>query len=125
MEPAEILPALNYHFENDGTGLYDPGTMEVNVPRLSTFIARIWEVHPFREGNTRTVAVFSQLLLQNLGIPASNEVFKENGRWYRDALVRASYNSIREGIDADQSYLELFYGCMVSGTVLEQCHSDW
>ena len=72
-------------------------------------IAFIWQIHPFYEGNTRTVAVFSELYLNQLGFDVTNEPFAEHARYYRDALVRAMYRNASAGIFPDESFLVLFY----------------
>lgn len=72
-------------------------------------IAFLWQVHPFYEGNTRTVAVFSELYLNQLGFDVANEPFAEHARFYRDALVRAMYRNAAAGVFPDQRFLVLFY----------------
>ena len=37
------------------------------IPHFARFIAQIWQVHPFGEGNTRTTAVFAIKYLNSLG----------------------------------------------------------
>lgn len=73
------------------------------------FIAFIWQVHPFAEGNTRTVAVLSELYLNQLGFTVANEPFEKHARYYRDALVRAMYRNADAGIFPDESFLVAFY----------------
>ena len=51
------------------------------------FISGLWQIHPFREGNTRTSAVFAILYLRQLGFTITNEPFASNSRYFRDALV--------------------------------------
>ena len=72
-------------------------------------IAFIWQVHPFYEGNTRTVAVFSELYLNQLGFDVTNEPFEKHSRYYRDALVRAMYRNARAGVFPDERFLMSFY----------------
>lgn len=72
-------------------------------------IAFLWQIHPFYEGNTRTVAVFSELYLRSLGFGVTNEPFQEHSRFYRDALVRAIYRNPEAKIFPDQRYLVEFY----------------
>lgn len=72
-------------------------------------IAFIWQIHPFYEGNTRTVAVFSELYLNQLGFDVTNEPFAEHARYYRDALVRAMYRNANAGIFPDERFLVSFY----------------
>ena len=72
-------------------------------------IAFMWQIHPFYEGNTRTVAVFSELYLNQLGFDVTNEPFAEHARYYRDALVRAMYRNANAGIFPDERFLVSFY----------------
>lgn len=51
------------------------------------FMSRLWQIHPFREGNTRTVAVFVILYLRRLGFTVGSEPFASHARYLRDALV--------------------------------------
>ncbi|MEG2441767.1 MAG: Fic family protein, partial [Acetivibrio sp.] len=46
------------------------------VFRLERIIATIWQIHPFREGNTRTCIVFAVLLAKHLGYEVNHEIFK-------------------------------------------------
>ena len=73
------------------------------------FIAFLWQVHLFAEGNTRTVAVFSELYLNHLGFSVANEPFEKHARYYRDALVRAMYRNADAGVFPDESFLAAFY----------------
>lgn len=72
-------------------------------------IAFLWQVHPFYEGNTRTVAVFSELYLNYLGFKVSNDPFERHARYFRDALVRAMYRNADAGILPDATFLVAFY----------------
>lgn len=72
-------------------------------------IAFLWQIHPFYEGNTRTVAVFSALYLNYLGFEVSNEPFENHARYFRDALVRAMYRNAAAGIFPNESFLVAFY----------------
>ena len=69
----------------------------------------LWQIHPFYEGNTRTIAVFSELYLNYLGFQVENEPFAQHARYYRDALVRAMYRNAAAGIFPDDRYLVAFY----------------
>jgi cell filamentation protein len=53
-------------------------------------IAQIWKVHPFREGNTRTIIRFCCDFAQVSGFPINREIFKDNSIYVRRALVAAS-----------------------------------
>lgn len=72
-------------------------------------IAFLWQIHPFSEGNTRTVAVFSELYLNYLGFNVTNEPFGEHAAYFRDALVRSMYRNAAAKIFPDDSFLLAFY----------------
>ena len=72
------------------------------------FVSRLWQIHIFEEGNTRTTAVFFIKYLRTLGFDATNDIFAENAWYFRNALVRANYNNFKIGIHETTEYLELF-----------------
>lgn len=79
------------------------------VFRLVRIIAAIWQTHPFREGNTRTVIVFAVLLAKHLGFDVNHELFREHSSYVRNALVWGS-----QGIYSRFEYLEnIFYDAIL------------
>ena len=74
------------------------------VFKLVRIIASIWQTHPFREGNTRTVIVFAVLLAKSLGFEVEYEMFKTNSAYVRNALVWAF-----QGIYSKYEYLERIF----------------
>ena len=74
------------------------------VFRLVRIISGIWHIHPFREGNTRTVIVFSVLLAKHLGFEVNHELFKTNSSYVRNALVWCT-----QGIYSKYEYLEKIF----------------
>lgn len=113
---AGMLDALFARETCHGYG-YDFGADD--CANFSTFVARIWQVHPFREGNTRTAAVFAELYLSDLGFSVGNEVFERHARYFRDALVRANYRNRAVRVEFDVSFLERFFDSAVHGTPME------
>lgn len=63
---------------------------------ITRFIAKLWQIHPFREGNTRTVSAFTFLLLKQHGYSYNAEIIKENAKFFRNALVMASIKEYTE-----------------------------
>ena len=74
------------------------------VFRLTRIISAIWQTHPFREGNTRTVIVFAILLAKHLGFEVNHELFKVHSSYVRNALVWAS-----QGIYSEYKYIERIF----------------
>lgn len=58
--------------------------------KFSKLIAKLWQIHPFREGNTRTVITFATQFAETNGFKMSKQLFKENSNYVRDSLVKAS-----------------------------------
>src|SRR5690554_1889681 len=63
---------------------------------FTRLISDIWRVHPFREGNTRTISAFAFLLLRQYGHSFNTELIKENAKYFRNALVMASLKEYAE-----------------------------
>lgn len=82
--------------------------MDETIHHLAVFISRLWQIHVFGEGNTRTTAVFFIKYLRMLGFQAENDLFAENSWYFRNALVHANYNNIKDGIYETTEYLENF-----------------
>ncbi len=85
------------------------------IPHFARFIAQIWQVHPFGEGNTRTTAVFAIKYLNSLGYRVTNNMFRDNSLYFRNALVRANYADYARGVRRDWEYLEKFFRNLLLG----------
>ena len=110
-----IVPTLKYEFEQEEKFSYKNLTMEEMVMHISRFVANVWQVHPFGEGNTRTTAVFTIQYLRYLGFKVTNEVFADYSKYFRNALVRANYSNIQYGIKETTEYLERFFRNLLMG----------
>ncbi len=95
----------------DYTGL----TMDEIVRHLCVFVSRLWQIHAFREGNTRTTAVFTIQYLRHIGFDINNELFANHSWYFRNALVRANYKNVQKGISYDFSFLEKFFRNLLMG----------
>ena len=79
------------------------------IKNITDFSSSIWQVHPFREGNTRTTALFIEKYLISLGYNVDNSLFKDKSVYFRNALVRSNYFNNDLNIKEDKSYLIKFY----------------
>ena len=82
--------------------------MDEIVEHLAIFIANLWQIHVFEEGNTRTTAVFTIKYLRSLGFDVTNDTFAKNAWYFRNSLVRANYANLQKGIYEDRTYLIKF-----------------
>lgn len=111
----ELKTALEYDFEQERQFNYkNLSSLEI-VKHISFFVSRLWQIHPFGEGNTRTTAVFTIKYLQTLGFTVSNEPFEQNSWYFRNALVRANYSDIQRGIQETPVFLENFFDNLLFG----------
>lgn len=85
------------------------------IKNITDFSSSIWQVHPFREGNTRTTALFIEKYLISLGYNVDNSLFKDKSVYFRNALVRSNYFNNDLNIKEDKSYLIKFYENLLLG----------
>lgn len=104
----ELRATLDYDFSEERKFSYKNLSMNEIIHHLAVFISRLWQIHIFGEGNTRTTAVFFIKYLRTLGFDVTNNIFAENAWYFRNALVRANYNDLKNGIYETTEFLELF-----------------
>ncbi len=105
---SELRATLDYDFAEEKKFSYKNLSMEDIIHHLALFVSRLWQIHVFGEGNTRTTAVFFIKYLRTLGFDVTNDIFAENAWYFRNALVRANYNDLKNGVHETTKYLELF-----------------
>ena len=105
---SELRATLDYDFAEEKKFSYKNLSMEDIIHHLALFVSRLWQIHVFGEGNTRTTAVFFIKYLRTLGFEVTNDIFAENAWYFRNALVRANYNDLKNGVHETTEYLELF-----------------
>lgn len=111
----ELKAALDYDFEQERNFIYKNLTREEIVRHITFFVSRLWQIHAFGEGNTRTTAVFTIKYLRSLGFNVNNDIFAENSWYFRNALVRANYTNLQKGIQENQEFLEKFFRNLLLG----------
>lgn len=104
----ELEMTLQFDFEIERKFRYNSLTIDETIEHLAIFLANLWQIHAFEEGNTRTAAVFFIKYLRYLGFDVTNDTFAKNAWYFRNALVRANYINISKRIYEDHSYLVKF-----------------
>lgn len=110
-----LKDSLEYDISKEKEKDYDNMNIVEVIKNITDFSSRIWQVHPFREGNTRTTAVFIEKYLINLGYNVDNTLFKDKSVYYRNALVRSNYYNNYLKIKEDKQYLIKFYENLLLG----------
>ena len=105
----ELKSALEYDFMQEKRFRYKNLSMDEIVRHITFFVSRLWQIHAFGEGNTRTTAVFTIKYLRSLGFKADNDIFAQNSWYFRNALVRANYTNLQKGISENPVFLEKFF----------------
>ena len=85
------------------------------INNITDFSSRVWQIHPFREGNTRTTALFIEKYLVSLGYSVDNTLFKDKSVYFRNALVRSNYFNNYLNTKEDNSFLIKFYENLLLG----------
>jgi fido (protein-threonine AMPylation protein) len=104
-----IRETLDYDFEQEKNFSYENLPLSESVKHITRFVSGLWQIHAFGEGNTRTTAVFTIKYLRSFGFSVDNDSFAENSWYFRNALVRANYADIQNGISYTTEYLERFF----------------
>lgn len=104
----ELRATLDYDFSEEKKFSYKNLSMDEIIHHLAFFVSRLWQIHVFSEGNIRTTAVFFIKYLRTLGFDVTNDIFAENAWYFRNSLVRANYNDLKNGIHETTEFLEVF-----------------
>ena len=89
------------------------------MEHFASFISGIWQIHPFREGNTRTVALFAIKYLQSMKYDVTNDLFAVKSWYFRNALVRANYTNRKLDVEKTLLPLEEFFKVLIYGHEIE------
>lgn len=115
----ELREMLEYDIREEKEYEYTLTSISAVIPHLAKFVSRLWQIHAFGEGNTRTTAVFLIKYLRTMGFDVTNDIFAENAWYFRNSLVRANYNDFSRGIRETTEFLELFLKNLLLGETNE------
>ena len=74
---SELRATLEYDFSQEKDFSYKGLSMDEIIHHLAVFISRLWQIHIFGEGNTRTTE-YLELFLRNLLLNEQNELQNRN-----------------------------------------------
>ncbi len=105
-----LQTTLDYDINQEKQFDYTNLALSDAISHIANFVSNIWQTHPFREGNTRTTAVFTIKYLRSIGFQnIDNTLFEQHSWYFRNALVRANYKNLAKNVNPDISYLEAFF----------------
>lgn len=110
-----LTESLEYDVSLEKEKNYNEMNIVEVINNITRFSSSIWQVHPFREGNTRTTVLFIEKYLVSLDYNVDNSLFKDKSVYFRNALVRSNYFNNYLNIKEDSSYLVKFYENLLLG----------
>lgn len=111
----DIESYIEYDFKEEKDFDYSKLNKDELISHIIKFTSSIWQIHPFGEENTRTIAVFIEKYLNSIGFNINNDMFKNNSLYFRNALVRSNYGNIPKGIYPTFQYLAMFFENLLQG----------
>lgn len=124
-----ISETLDYDMGQERNYSYEGKSIDEAISHLTRFCANLWQIHAFGEGNTRSTAVFMIKYLKTLGFKVTNDLFATHSWYFRNALVRANYSNLQEGVTETTIFLERFFRNMLLGETTplrnREMHLDW
>lgn len=111
----DLQMAIEYDLEQERQFNYSKLSRDQTIEHLAKFVAGLWQIHPFREGNTRTTAIFTIKYLRSQGFLINNELFEQHSWYFRNALVRANYRNLSKGISYELVFLVRFFRNLLLG----------
>lgn len=111
----DLRMAVEYDLEQERQFNYKALNKDQMVEHLAKFVAGLWQIHPFGEGNTRTTAIFTIKYLRSQGFSVNNDLFERHSWYFRNALVRANYRNLKKGISYEPIFLVRFFRNLLLG----------
>ena len=111
----DLRCALDYEIDKEKQFDYSGLSSDEMIEHIAKFVSDIWQIHAFKEGNTRTTAVFAIQYLRSIGYKVNNDMFAAHSWYFRNALVRANYKNAVQGINYEPIYLERFFRNLLLG----------
>lgn len=112
---ADLMATLEYDLALERAFSYRELSAAEIIEHLASFVARLWQIHLFDEGNTRTTAVFFIKYLRTLGFTVDNTLFSSYSWYFRNAMVRANYENLPAGVYETNEYLVKFLRNLLLG----------
>ena len=110
-----LTESLEYDISLEKEKNYKNMSIVEVIKNITDFTSSIWQVHPFREGNTRTTAVFIYKYLNSLNFNQDISIYNNKTSYFRNSLVRSNYFNNYLNIKEDKSYLIKFYENLLLG----------
>lgn len=92
-DPFDIVNDLHHVLSDMRAKEWNNISLRQKAFEFCNSLARLWKIHPFREGNTRTTIMFCCQFADEMGFPLNRKLFEENSIYVRTA--RVAYNVLK------------------------------
>ena len=105
----DLRQALDFDIEQEKNFSYKGISSDALISHIAKFVAGIWQIHAFGEGNTRTTAVFTILYLRDIGFNVENDMFAEHSWYYSPLYLERFFRNLLlgDGWDLRNRYLHI------------------
>lgn len=106
----EIKQYLNYLFSNEQSVDLSKLSPHHRLRHLSEFIAKLFMINAFQYANSRVTFVYAMKYMLSLGYRFQNDTFFREAWYFRNAIIRACYTNMHQGVYPTTMYMEMFLG---------------
>lgn len=94
--PKEIVPKAQEYINEINSINWNNIELEDKALKFSKLIAGLWQVHPFRDGNTRTIITYAFRFAEEHGFKMDRNLILKHFGFVRNSLVMASLGEYSE-----------------------------
>ena len=94
--PKEIIPKAQKYINEINSINWNNIELEDKALKFSKLIAGLWQVHPFRDGNTRTIITYAFRFAEEHGFKMDRNLILNHFGFVRNSLVMASLGEYSE-----------------------------
>ena len=99
---------IDYLFAKERSTDYSALSERHKIRHFCEFISRLFMANSFQFANSRAVFVFAVKYLLTLGFRIQNDTFYREAWYFRNAIIRACYTNMHQGIYPTTEYMEMF-----------------
>ncbi len=121
----DIVKDVTFILDKMNRYAWEESSIDEAAEIFSKYLAELWKVHPYREGNTRTIITFCSQFIESKGFYIDSDLFKDHAQYMRTALVAATSLFSDLGDKRKPEYLEkIVLDALVRGQEMKQRVSD-
>lgn len=105
---------LNHLFEQEKSIDYSRLSEKHKLMSYSIFISKLFMINAFQYANSRAAFVYGIKYLLTQGYHLRNATFAKEAWYFRNAIIRAFYTNMHQGIYPTTTFMEMFLGNLLN-----------